>query len=812
MPLRFRGSRVVPGLLFAHRPVSARHLERGSTWPDSLSGAGGAVLAVLVSESVLGTAPAAISARVASVLSATPRLEAYLGFLMAAAFAIGGAVGGALLLVLCERAGRRRLAPVSIALMVAAAGAWRAPWLVWAAPLAVVAIAPLLAASSPRPLDSPIAGPGAAMVCLASEAACLALGFWLPCAASFPRLLVPAMVGAGAIAAGLAAMRLRGTARWRVAFAGMPLLGLPLAGLARNPTILCPMAATLATLGACCALWRWPAAAARATRWARRNATVVAIPALVLVFVLPWHFRDLDTADNAGHEGQHLGWINSILFGKLMMADAGFTYGPGREYALAALSWALGGPTLEHVRLAHVVANVVGLGCLFAAMVRVAANRVHLLLIGILLLLTHSALVSWVLYTATYSFGWADASRAGLATLAVVMALGRDRANPGRRRGRLLGGVLAGSALLYSHDFGLPAVIATLVGFAFEILIPSSAKSLRDRVRAKAHDAAIYGAGLAIVVAPFLGFYAARGRLMALFAGYAWTAAVSGGALGGSAWPLKPTTLQSYRALTFPFASDIMGTTVLDYLIAPALAIVGLGHAALALVRRRIMQRTAVVAALAVLAALTLHHAFLRPDPWHLANSCTPGLVLLLAMAAGSPALPLQVSRDHWLSPGAAIASVIPLVWLAHGADVPLRSRIERINAGHERPSVGPPFRYDDIPRAGDVRVGDEHLGPVRYVRSHSLPGDPVFCTTWELGGGTEAFLSERRNPTSFDKPDEIALPTLRTRAFAELKRDPPLLIVGHYFDKLRDDARSFIDEGWHKTYDGGPEVRSRNR
>ena len=60
-----------------------------------------------------------------------------------------------------------------------------------------------------------------------------------------------------------------------------------------------------------------------------------------------------------------------------MMADAGFTYGPAREYPLAATAWSLGGLTLEHVRLAHVFVNVAGLLCIFAAMRRVCAGQVH---------------------------------------------------------------------------------------------------------------------------------------------------------------------------------------------------------------------------------------------------------------------------------------------------------------------------------------------------------------------------------------------------------------------------------------------------
>jgi hypothetical protein len=78
------------------------------------------------------------------------------------------------------------------------------------------------------------------------------------------------------------------------------------------------------------------------------------------------------------------------------------------------------------------------------------------------------------------------------------------------------------------------------------------------------------------------------------------------------------------------------------------------------------------------------------------------------------------------------------------------------------------------------------------------------------LGGGAEAFLADRRNPTSFDKPDEIASEPLQKQAFSELQANPPKLIVGTFFQYLSNDTRRFIERGWHKTDDPG--VRERNR
>jgi hypothetical protein len=239
----------------------------------------------------------------------------------------------------------------------------------------------------------------------------------------------------------------------------------------------------------------------------------------------------------------------------------------------------------------------------------------------------------------------------------------------------------------------------------------------------------------------------------------------------------------------------------------------GLAHVAAAILRRRFVQRTALIAGLSMLAAMTLHHAFLAADPWHIDNATTPGLVLFVALAAGARRLTVRIAAGRVLPVGALCAALLPVVWLANGAATPLDTRLAGIASGEERPSVGEPYRYPDVPRVGDVRVGNDQLVLVRYIREHSKPGDPVFCTTWLLGGGTEAFLSERRNPTSFDKPDEVASGSLQQRALDELRRDPPVLIVGHDFEDLGAAAAAYIQKGWHRSsYPSEPFILERNR
>jgi hypothetical protein len=769
---------------------------------------GGGVAALLALDRQFGPAASAIR----DLAGASDRLEPYVGFLLAVGVALVG-VGASLgLRAGLDRLGKRRFTPLIVLAVVALLGLRHARWLVWAAPLFVVLACPLLVAGRVRSVPWREQQRTLALICIASEAASVGVGGWLPYAEWFPALLLPSMLLPAAVAAHVAAFHASDGTRWRVAFAGLPALLLPFVGLQRNPGLL-PVALALTTAAVVLvALGRRPALAERAQAWAERHAPGLAMPALVLVLIVPWHFRDLGLADLAGHEGQHLGWINSMTFGKMMMADAGFTYGPAREYALAVLAWSMGGLTLEHVRLAHVVVDVAGLVLIFAAMRRVCAGQVHSLLLGLALIVTHSAVASFVVYTKTYSIGWADSCRAGLATLAVVVALTRPWGDARRARRRLLAaGALAGFSILYSHDFGVPAVLATGVGLASETFVRSN-QPWRARAREALRNTAVYGAGVALVLVSFVLVYAARGKALALLRGYRWTVQVSSGrAFPGHSW--------SYGGAFDSPGALVRGTEkgevavvarALDHVVGPGLAILGLAHAAAALAQRRFVQRTAVILGLSVLTSAAMHHAFLASDPWHMANGSTPGLVLLVALGAGGRKLVVRWPGRRPVALGVAAAALLPALWFANGGAAPINQRLARIAAGEERPSKGAPYDYPDLPRAGDLGIGGDHLEPVRFVRAHSKPDDPVFCTTWLLGGGTEEFLAQRRNPTSFDKPDEVILDIQRDQLRAELQRDPPVLIVGGFFDQLGDETRRFIAKGWRVVLGKPVEIRER--
>jgi hypothetical protein len=789
-----------------------------------VSAAGGGMVALLLAEPWINRVARPLSVLVAHPKTSAPRLETLCDFAVTVVAALAGASLGVLVAWLGRKLprGKARVdawaAPLLMLVLVVASGALHRTWLVYAAPVMVLAVAPLFATGSVPAVASASRDGRAAVLCLAAEAACFGVGVWFPFAETGPALLLPAMALPAALAAGGASRLASADLRWRLVFAGAPALALPMVGLLRNPTLLPALACAALAAGVAWALSRRREVAAMAAGWARRNVPTLAVPAVLLVLVVPWHFRELGMADYRGHEGQHLGWINSITFGKLMMADAGLTYGPAREYILALLAWIQGGLTLEHVRVAHVLVNVAGFVLTYAAMRRVAAGQGYLLFIGALLLVTHSTMVSWVVYTTTYSFGWADASRAALATLSVVVVLARRKDDARMSRRSLLGGgALVAFAMLYSHDFGLPAMLATLAGIGSEVLCRRG-PPWKARARAALRSAGVYGLGFVLVAVPVLAVYAVKGRLGAFFQGYLWTIQVSSSSapFQGKAWFVDRGTFTSYAALTDAASEQSVGAVgarTLDYVLGPAFPLLGLAHVVVAILRRRFVQRTALVAGLSLMGAMTLHHAFLAADPWHIDNASTPGLVLLVALAAGARRLHLRLRGRHVLPVGALCAAFVPVAWLAIGAAKPLNTRLASIASGEERPSVGPAYRYDGVPRAGDVKLAKEQLAIPRFVREHSQPSDPVFCTTWLLGGGTEAFLSQRRNPTSFDKPDEVASGLLQRRALAELQADPPLFVVGHHFDELGGDVAAYIKKGWHDSgFPDDPRILERNR
>jgi hypothetical protein len=60
--------------------------------------------------------------------------------------------------------------------------------------------------------------------------------------------------------------------------------------------------------------------------------------------------------------------------------------------------------------------------------------------------------------------------------------------------------------------------------------------------------------------------------------------------------------------------------------------------------------------------------------------------------------------------------------------------------------------------------------------------------------------------------PAEIITPSQQQDAFEQLKRDPPLLVIGRASSYIGDEASRFLDEGWEPVAEFGGLVVSRRK
>src|SRR6185312_3491591 len=150
--------------------------------------------------------------------------------------------------------------------------------------------------------------------------------------------------------------------------------------------------------------------AARARRAAARVTDVAIVASFTgacAVFTIPYRFRDLPKLNYDSHETGAFASVNSILHGKLMMADAGSIYGPLRAYALA-LYTLVAGVTAEQVRLGQALTNHVALAAMLAVAWRLSERRVLAMAWATWLVLVGTFVLNWVNYTGygMNAFGW----------------------------------------------------------------------------------------------------------------------------------------------------------------------------------------------------------------------------------------------------------------------------------------------------------------------------------------------------------------------------------------------------------------------
>src|SRR5260221_9096671 len=151
---------------------------------------------------------------------------------------------------------------------------------------------------------------------------------------------------------------------------------------------------------------------------------------------------------------------------------------------------------------------------------------------------------------------------------------------------------------------------------------------------------------------------------------------------------------ESFHALIGARPYDnVIGTRMLEDWVGPSLIIVGFVHGVVALANKRFTRRSVVVVTLALLGAMTMRHAYLVEDAFHMLNAQTPALVMLVALMAGTNRARL-----------ATLA--LPAFWLAAGSAIPFHAPLAPIAARPEPPSFGAPYPFHDPPRRGGEHIG----------------------------------------------------------------------------------------------------------
>ena len=695
-----------------------------------------------------------------------------------------------------------------------------------------VLLAPYAGRGRPRPArPSNLALPMA----IAAESLSLGWGLWLTLWAKLGltvafALIAIALVGGARIGWQYARddrdERLR-----RDALVGAPLLLLPLVGILRAPSVLWVAFAT----AACFAMSLWiswrPEGGQRSRAALLAMLPGVAPAALGAALIVPLRFRELPTVSLQSHESMHLGWINSILYGKLMMADAGTVYGPLREYYLAAFA-AITGVTLEHVREAHILANLAGMALLLAAAWRVTRERPWLQVWALFLAVVGTQLEFFLTYRESISFGWADLTRQGMACLALVGAVGavggsleipRDPIATARSESRVRRawdalrarplvswGILTGFSILYSQDFGLCAFGSLGLAAWADALFRTERLSPLARLR-RAYVASMqFTIGTCAPLLVFVAIYAAAGKATLLGRTLLWTGMLAAGVWSGNEYPVGASTLLTPQGI---LAHTHEGWAIFEFILPPAACVLATVVVAVTIARRTWTHRSTMIVALLLFSVTSFRHALLRCEIYHLRSCGTGPLLLVLAMATDVAQVRLYAAplrRLIRLPLGALAVGLVALAWASLGdSSTLLRGKLERLARGEDAPSVGPKYANPDVPRAGDVFVPENVRALVRYVDENSTTHDAVLATVDFIQGGEYAFLTKRRNPTRFDVPHELLTREHQREVLSALKNDPPKFIIGTYFGLFDDETKAYIAAHWeHVSFPGGTVLR----
>ena len=441
--------------------------------------------------------------------------------------------------------------------------------------------------------------------------------------------------------------------------------------------------------------------------------------------------------------GQHIAWTDRLMNGQLQGRDYFCLYGPFYDLGLAAI-WKIFGRSVASYPFYLTASKALGLTAAFL----VAAMLLRRPALAILL--------PFLAGTTTL--------RIGLGLFGIVCLVAWLRS--GRRSWCLALGLINGTSLLYSQEFGLASILVTAVAFA---------------VKWDRRAAALFLLGLGIPVVPTLGYYAWHGALYPMLRDLlAYPSYVMAG-FGAVPFP----ALNHHLPLTREFFESIGGPSGQSTLqlrtsyIVPGIFLAGL---LLALPLYHLDPRHPI-------ASVRLMGRELSRDPKRLGlflaalygilcfrsalgRSGLEKNVVLMPIAAAF----LMVAMEHTLSMWRGGIKLLPLAaWRTVGILVlafvggfftptlPIKTAQENIS---KLVTLIPDSQRREAPKENPL---------VAWIQDHSAPSDPVMFVPADAA---YYYLTKRFNPTRFDLSHQMITHAHRAEALADMQTNPPRWIV----------------------------------
>jgi hypothetical protein len=542
-------------------------------------------------------------------------------------------------------------------------------------------------------------------------------------------------------------------------------------------------------------------------------ASVAAPLAIASILMVPLGFRDLPSVNHGEHESFNFAWINSALHGKLLWADAGLVHGPLRDYLMIAfLSPAR--ITLEHIRMAFVIVNLIGLALLLPVAWEAARKDLRLHALGAYLLLMQTPARSILWYKHMTSLGWADLIRTALPTVALFGAM-RAPDDPRAVRSLAGCGFVMGLSLLYSQEFALCAAAGVVVALFVDRWF--SERPPRERLRRALVAESSFLSSLAVPPLILFVIYAAKGRGSRLVAtAYESLAFAAAGVWGSIRFPISAESMVDPRFLFKEFSdgSKHYDSPVIYLLPIAVYVVAGLAIVARA-ASRRWSRRASLELALLVFGVTSYRVTMATPDIWHLLSTTTPAILLLIGLAADARRFRWHVPIGRMPLPiGVAAVMGLAVAVLGFGEySTGVVRKLAELNDGDEKPPGVKAYVNEDIPRAGDVHIPTQVQQIVSYIDREVKPSDPIFICAGIFDGAELYFLSDRRNPSRFDTLSEIVTQSRREELLDALRRDPPELVIGSDMTFFDSAITNYLAAEWDAPkIEGGYTVRRRKR